>query len=1163
MAFVHLHIHTEYSLEDGLVKLPSLMKKSGEAGLPAMAVTDQHNLFSAVKFYTQARAAGLKPILGADIRIWHQDNANESSRLVLLCQDHQGFLNLSALLSKAYQEGHVKGVPMLNLDWLEGYTDGLICLTGGDEGMLTPLLTKPPALDKAVTHFKRLFPDRLYIELVRLGRDNEEILIERSINAARKFDLPVVATNDVRFLNKEDFDAHEARVCIGRGETLGDPRRSQDYTPEQYVKTADEMQALFDDIPSAITNTLEIAKKCNYEMDLGNHYLPDFPVPAGMTTGEFLVQESYKGLELRFEALYPAKADQEKHKAAYWDRLQIELDVINNMGFPGYFLIVADFIMWAKDNEVPVGPGRGSGAGSLVAYALKITDLDPLAYDLLFERFLNPERVSLPDFDVDFCMVGRDKVINYVSEHYGRDHVSQIITFGTMAAKGVVRDVGRILGLPYGLVDGLSKLIPFDLKMTLTKALEQEPRLKERYDNEEEVKSIFDLALQLEGTVRNVGKHAGGVVIGPKPLPEYTPVYAESNGASIVSQFDMNDVENVGMVKFDFLGLKTLTVIDYALKNIKRYDGQVIDINQIPLDDGATYELLKQAQTTAVFQLESRGMKELIKKLKPDTFEDIVALVALFRPGPLNSGMVDDFVNRKHGRAAVSYPHPDLEEALKPTYGVIVYQEQVMQIAQVLAGYSLGGADMLRRAMGKKKAEEMAKQRAIFTQGAKDTKNLSQEEAGAIFDLMEKFAEYGFNKSHSAAYALIAYQTAWLKAHYPAAFMAAVMSADLENTDKIINLTSECHQMDLAVLPPDVKSSFIDFTVIDLKTIRYGLGAIKGVGNAALESVIQSRNNSTTYKDLFDFCCKVDIKKLSSRVLKALTHAGAFDSLAGQTGHRASLQATIPDAIKVAKQHHKNGVSGQSDLFSESDETAQYALQQVEPDSKQDMLAMEKAVLGIYISGHPIDDYKKELANFVPKCIIDLDVPASVGYQKVEKNVVTAGLIVDVRNIVTKRGGRMAILTIDDSTGRIDVRLFEETLLRYEALLKKDSLIVVKGKVSMDNFSGTAVVAAQEVLNIDGARASFLKALHIYPILNSNNELTSEIKQDINNLSLAISKGITPFKNGPTKVVFHYQNNVAYCQMELGREWYLTVTNDCISNLRQLDSVSSIHLEYS
>ena len=995
--FVNLHLHTDYSLVDGLVRIKPLVKAAAASGMPAIAITDQHNLFGAVKLYSAAMQAGVKPILGADIRLRDSSDSKKSLRMVLLCSTMEGYHNLSRLISRAYTEGQHLGVPMLEPEWLDGQTDGLICLSGGREGLLGRDLLggRQTEAEQLARHWMQLFPDRFYLELVRTGRDDEERYIQQALQLASELDLPVVATNDVRFLTPDQFEAHEAKVCINEGRLLDDPRRPRMYSEQQYLRSPEEMVRLFADIPEAITNTVEIAKRCNVELTLGEHYLPDFPVPDGMTLAEFFSKESFEGLAERLPVLFPDEAEREQKRPEYESRLQIELDVINEMGFPGYFLIVADFIRWAKNNGVPVGPGRGSGAGSLVAYALKITDIDPLQYDLLFERFLNPERVSLPDFDVDFCMDGRDRVIDYVSRHYGRDHVSQIITFGTMAAKAVLRDVGRVLGHPYGMVDQLAKLVPFELKMTLSKALEQEPQLKERYDKEEDVRTLIDLALQLEGLTRNVGKHAGGVVIAPKKLTDYTPLYCEQNGAGLVSQYDKDDVESVGLVKFDFLGLKTLTVIDWAVKNVKAMlsadEADKIDITLLPLDDKPSYDLLKRCETTAVFQLESRGMKELIKRLQPDNFEDIIALVALFRPGPLQSGMVDDFVNRKHGRAKVDYPHPDLEPVLKPTYGVIVYQEQVMQIAQVLAGYSLGEADMLRRAMGKKKPEEMAKQRQIFLEGAKN-RGIEENTAGPIFDLMEKFAEYGFNKSHSAAYALVAYQTAWLKAHYPAAFMAAVLSADMDNTDKVVGLIDECRDMNLTVLPPDVNFSKIQFTVENETTIRYGMGAIKGVGESALAGIVSEREQGEAFTSLFDFCRRVELKKINRRVMESLVKAGAFDSLGG---HRASLESSLSRAMQIAEQHRRDAASGQNDLFglaepSHADQPQTDLLEDVPEWQEEQLLRAEKETLGLYLSGHPIDRYAAELAQFIPKKISELDAPESKGYQRNEIPLLTA-----------------------------------------------------------------------------------------------------------------------------------------------------------------------------
>jgi len=1156
--FVHLHLHTDYSLVDGLVRVKPLIKAVVDAGMPAVAVTDQHNLFAAVKIYKAAQQSGVKPIIAADLRLRDPNEPKKSRRFVLLCQNTEGYLNLSRLLSRAYMEGQHLGVPMLELDWLDGQTDGLICLAGGREGLLGKALLNHLSADveRITRHWQNLFPDRFYLELVRTGREDEERYIQAALDLAVSHHLPVVATNDVRFLEPEQFEAHEAKVCVSEGRLLDDPRRARNYSDQQYLKTPAQMVELFSDIPEAIENTIEIAKRCNAQLTLGEHYLPDFPIPDGMTIEEFFSQESYEGLEERLPVLFPDAADLEENRKEYEDRLQVELDVINEMGFPGYFLIVADFIKWSKDNEVPVGPGRGSGAGSLVAYALKITDIDPLEYDLLFERFLNPERVSLPDFDIDFCMEGRDRVIEYVSQHYGRDHVSQIITFGTMAAKAVIRDVGRVLGFPFGLVDGLAKLVPFEIKMTLTKALEQEPLLQERYDKEEDVKTLIDLALQLEGLTRNVGKHAGGVVIAPKTLTEYTPIYCEQNGASLVAQYDKDDVEDVGLVKFDFLGLKTLTVIDWAVKNVKEMlpedEADKIDITQIPLDDKPSYDLLKRAETTAVFQLESRGMKELIKRLQPDTFEDIVALVALFRPGPLQSGMVDDFVNRKHGRAKVDYPHPDLEPVLKPTYGVIVYQEQVMQIAQVLAGYSLGGADMLRRAMGKKKPEEMAKQRELFLDGAQN-RGIDEKTAGPIFDLMEKFAEYGFNKSHSAAYALVAYQTAWLKAHYPAAFMAAVLSADMDNTDKVVGLIDDCRDLGLNVLPPDVNNSKIQFTVADEKSIRYGLGAIKGVGEAALTGIVSERAQGKEFSSLYDFCQRVDMKKVNRRVMDSLVKSGAFDSLGG---HRASLEASISKALHIAGQHKDNSDSGQNDMFGlltvDEEEHVEEPLLQAPEWSEEQLLIAEKETLGLYLSGHPIDRYIEELSRFIPKKISDLDAPESKGYKRNEISVITAGLIVAIRTMKGRNGGRMAFITLDDQTARLEVRVFAEVYEQYQTLLQPDKLVVIQGKIGQDNFTGGLAATAESVYDIARAREMCGKAL----VVNIESDGSDEWVQSLQHT-------LTPYKEGLTVLEIDYKNTNARTLIRLGDDWKIVPSDALLSDLAALPMVSAVRMKYS
>ncbi|MEN9527984.1 MAG: hypothetical protein RLY56_1935, partial [Pseudomonadota bacterium] len=833
-AFVHLRLHTEYSLVDSVVRIPELVARVAELGMPAVAVTDEHNLFAMVKFYREALSKGVKPIIGVDLQIREPGERTPASRLTLLCMNDAGYRRLTRLVSRAYLEGQQRGAPRIDREWLTPEsTEGLIALSGGREGDVGRALQQGKTAEARglIEFWKGLFPDRYYLEVTRTGRDEDEALVASTVTLAIETALPIVATNDVRFLSPDDFESHEARVCIHEGALLADAARPRHYTREQYLRSPQEMAERFADLPEAIENSVEIAKRCSLVLQLGESRLPIYPVPEGQTTEAFLRAESARGLQQRLTRL--GNVDHDTYRA----RLQTELEVICAMGFAGYFLIVADFIRWARGNGVPVGPGRGSGAGSLVAYSLGITDIDPLQYDLLFERFLNPERVSMPDFDVDFCMDGRDRVIEYVADKYGRTRVSQIITYGTMAAKAVVRDTGRVLGLGYGYVDKIAKLIPFELDITLDSALEKEPELKRLYKEEDEVRNLIDLAKSLEGLTRNAGKHAGGVVIAPSVLEDFTPLYCEEGGGSVVTQFDKDDVEAAGLVKFDFLGLRTLTVIDHAVRTInavraKRGEAP-LDIADLPMDDAATFQLLKNCETTAVFQLESRGMKDLVRRLQPDRFEDIVALVALFRPGPLQSGMVDDFIARKHGRidGPIDYLHPSLEPVLRPTYGVILYQEQVMQIAQVLAGYTLGGADMLRRAMGKKKPEEMAKQRGKFVEGSVE-RGVPEAQAAHIFDLMEKFAGYGFNKSHSAAYALLSYQTGWLKAHHPEAFMAAVLSADMAHTDKVVTLKDECDRMGITVLPPDVNSSAYAFEVAGERQVRYGLGAIRGVGEA-------------------------------------------------------------------------------------------------------------------------------------------------------------------------------------------------------------------------------------------------------------------------------------------------------------------------------------------
>ncbi|MEN8259000.1 MAG: DNA polymerase III subunit alpha [Pseudomonadota bacterium] len=1161
--FIHLRIHTEYSLIDGIVRIKPLTKRLVELGLPAAAITDQSNLFSLVKFYRAAMAAGVKPICGADVSVYNEKEPASPYRMTLLVQNQPGYITLTELISNAYQKGQHQGVPMLRKEWLESKNDGLIALSGakaGDAGRAIRVGNVDEARS-ALVKWSEVFKDRFYIELQRTGKPEEESYIDEAVNLAAELGLPVVATNDVRFLFRDEFEAHEARVCIHQGRVLDDSRRPREYKDAQYLRSAEEMATLFSDIPEALENTVEIAKRCNLELRLGKNYLPDFPVPGSMGLDDYFVEMSKKGLAERLAEYPPAgTGTPEESIKVYEDRLEMEMQVIRQMGFPGYFMIVADFIQWAKNNGIPVGPGRGSGAGSLVAYVLKITDLDPIEFDLLFERFLNPERVSMPDFDVDFCMEGRDRVIDYVASRYGRNRVSQIITYGSMAAKAVVRDVGRVLGHPYGFVDKLAKLIPFEIGMTLDKALAESEELRESYEKEEEVKTLIDLAKSLEGIARNAGKHAGGVVISPSALTDFAPLYCEQGGGNLVTQFDKDDVEAVGLVKFDFLGLRTLTIIDWALQTINQQlaqDGKPpVDISKIPRDDEATYKLLRNSATTAVFQLESRGMKELIRKLRPDCFDDIVALVALFRPGPLDSGMVDDYINVKHGKPA-GYAHPKLKPILKPTNGVILYQEQVMQIARDLAGYTLGGADLLRRAMGKKKPEEMAKQRAIFTEGAV-ANGIEQSVATYIFDLMEKFAGYGFNKSHSAAYALLAYQTAWLKTHYPAAFMAAVLSSDMDNTDKVVILIEECRDMKLEILPPNLNVSNYRFTVQSLSEIVYGLGAIKGVGQNAIDDVLGERNRGGPFLGLYDLCKRVDLRKVNRRVLEALIRSGALDVFGT---NRAAHLAELPVALKVAEQHGHMTLTGQNDLFgfsvieSESDSADAYTVE-AGSWSEEERLAAEKATLGLYLTGHPIARYQQELAHFTSGTIAALLEEVERARGRAEGRV--AGLVVELRTRQTKQGKRMGFATVDDRTGRMEVAVFTDIFEQYKDLLVKDTLLVAEGALNIDDFSGMLRLTAERLHSIEQARSAFARCLEIqWPCEGTDHK--KNVKETVEGLH----KILQPFIGGRCPIAVYYCSGAARSVIQFGDHWRVHPTDELLVRLEKFLGHGRFRLEYA
>jgi DNA polymerase-3 subunit alpha len=1137
---------------DGLAKIGPINKRVGELGYPALALTDQMNLCGLVRFYGDAHGKGLKPIVGTDIWVQSEELGEQQFRLTLLAMDNTGYQNITLLISKAYERGHVQHRPVVDKAWLAEHSEGVIVLSGGREGDVGIALLKgnQALAEQCLEFYRQYFPDRYYLELLRTGRPDEESYLHMAVALAGQEGLPVVATNEVVFLDKDDFDAHEIRVAIHDGYTLEDKRRPRRYSPEQYLKSPAEMAELFADIPEALENSVEIAKRCNVTVRLGEYFLPDFPT-GDMSIEDYLVKCSQEGLEDRLAFLFPDPAVRAEKRGEYDERLRIELEVINQMGFPGYFLIVMEFIQWSKDNGIPVGPGRGSGAGSLVAYALKITDLDPLEFDLLFERFLNPERVSMPDFDIDFCMDRRDEVIDHVAELYGREAVSQIITFGTMAAKAVVRDVGRVLGHPYGFVDRISKLIPPDPGMTLAKAFEVEPKLPELYDQDEEVRALIDMARALEGVTRNAGKHAGGVVIAPTRITDFSPLYCDEHGRNPVTQFDKNDVEYAGLVKFDFLGLRTLTIIDWALGMINprlaKEGKPAVDIAAIPLDDKDSFKLLKRHETTAVFQLESRGMKDLIKRLQPDCFEDMIALVALFRPGPLQSGMVDNFIDRKHGREAISYPdeqwqHESLKPILEPTYGIILYQEQVMQIAQVLAGYSLGGADLLRRAMGKKKPEEMAKQRAGFEEGAR-ANGIDGELAIKIFDLVEKFAGYGFNKSHSAAYALVSYQTLWLKTHYPAEFMAAVMTADMDNTDKVVTLVDECQRMGLTLLPPDVNSGRYRFTVNEDGHIVYGIGAIKGVGEAPIEAILEAREQGGPFRDLFDFCNRVDLKRLNKRVMEKLILSGAMDRLGP---HRASLMATLEEAMKAADQHARAEALGQGDMFGVlvEEENIEHAFADVAPWPDQVWLEGERDTLGLYLTGHPINQYGKELRHYTSGRLNEVQPTGR------DRTTTVAGLVIAARVMTTKRGNRMGILTLDDKSGRLDVTLFSDALERYESLLEKDKILVISGQVSFDDFSGGLKMSAREVLDISDARERFARGVQL-------NIDKSQIDQGFFTQLLDI---LTPVRAGVCPVRVTYHRPGARAQLQLGTEWRVTPTDAMLASLKALLGQDKVEL---
>ena len=1186
-SFVHLRLHSEYSISDGLVRVDEAVVAAQRDAMPALALTDLNNFFGLIKFYKAARGAGLKPIVGCDVFVTNDADRERPYRMLLLCQSIAGYLLLCRLLSRAYLENQHRGRAEVRREWFHHGTGGLIALSGahlGDVGSAVASGNVAQARQFA-REWASLFNNRYYIEVQRAGFADEEHYIHAATQLAAELALPVVATHPVQFLSAEDFKAHEARVCIAEGYVLNDKRRAKQFTAQQYFKTQAEMAELFADLPEALQNSVEIARRCNLSLVLGKPRLPDFPTPNGESLDEFLRVVSERGLHQRMLKLFPDEIEREAKMQEYTERLDFEIKTIIKMGFPGYFLIVADFIRWAKRHSVPVGPGRGSGAGSLVAYSLGITDLDPLRYGLLFERFLNPERVSMPDFDVDFCQDGRERVIEYVKQKYGAASVAQIATFGTMASKAVIRDVGRVMDFPYGLCDRLSKAIPLEgvKPVSLKKAREMEPEINSIAESEEGVPELLELAGRLEDLTRNVGMHAGGVLIAPGQLTDFCPLYCADSGTSVVSQFDKDDVESIGLVKFDFLGLRTLTILDWAMRHIKRLqkqglrtevgglseatspqslalspvftqssvpDPQSFSLETLPLDDVATYDLLKKANTTAIFQLESRGMKDMLKSAKPDRFEDIIALVALYRPGPMD--LIPDFVRRKHGEK-FDYPHPAVEPVLRETYGIMVYQEQVMQMAQLVGGYSLGAADLLRRAMGKKNADEMAQQREIFVSGALKG-GTSKEQAGNLFDLMEKFAGYGFNKSHAAAYALVAYQTAYLKAHHPAAFMAATLSGDLDNTDKVRTFYVDTLQQNIRILPPDVNSSGYVFSPVDETTIAYGLGAIKGTGEAAIANIVKAREQGA-FKDLFDFCRRVDKRIVNRRTVEALICAGAFDGL---NNHRASLMASVDAALGSADQQAR--AVNQNSLF-EHDEadialTVKYA--DVARWRLREQLAQEKSSLGFYLGGHPYQEYAEELANFIKVKLSDL-TPQFVnqsngsigGSRQISRRgvpVVLAGIVAGIRIQQTRRG-RMAVVMLDDGSAQVELTLFNEIYEANRPWIREDELLVVRGKASIDEYSGNVRVSGDELFDFASARSNFAQQL---ALRCNGNASVAQLK-----------KLFTPYRDGKCPVQINYRNDNATCQLRLGEDWQVTLHDDLLRDLRALLQEENVKVIYS
>ena len=1127
--FVHLRLHTEYSVADGTCRIDDVVKRAVEFSQPALAITDIHNLFGAVKFYSASRHSGVQPILGAEVHLTLSDISITAAncKILLLVQSQKGYLNLCELLTRSWIQQDVKShQPTVKWDWLAELSEGLIFLSGGQLGHIGQnlLLGNEEQAEKICNDLSRLFPNRFYVELQRAGRANEERYIASAVALASRLNLPVVATHPVQFLEAQDYEAHEARVCISQGEILGNSKRLRLFTREQYFKSSEEMKALFADIPSAIINTVNIAKRCHMQLSLGKPQLPEYPTPLedGQTIpiDVYFRQVSQAGLSERLNKLFPSAHDRLEAQVSYEARLEFEIQTILKMGFPGYFLIVSDFINWAKNNGCPVGPGRGSGAGSLVAYSLKITDLDPLRYGLLFERFLNPERVSMPDFDIDFCQTNRDRVIDYVKEKYGRGAVSQIVTFGTMAARAAIRDVGRTLDMSYPFCDGLSKLIPNKpgQHITIALAMEQEPLLAQRYANEDEVKILLNLAQNLEGLTRNVGMHAGGVLIAPGKLTDFCPLYQQSGSPSSVSQFDKDDVEAVGLVKFDFLGLATLTILENAKNLIVKKEGVSShwSLDDIPLDDAITYKLFSEGRTEAVFQFESRGMQAMLKDAKPSRLEDLIILNALFRPGPM--ALIPSFVARKHGREPVVYPHPLVADVLEETYGIMVYQEQVMQTAQILGGYSLGGADLLRRAMGKKKADEMALHRSVFRQGA-EKNSISTDQADAIFDLMEEFAGYGFNKSHAAAYSLLAYQTAWIKVHHTAEFFCANMTVEMGDTDKLKILFDDAVSFGISFENPNINTGDYVFIPLGGQKISYGLGAVKGTGQLAIAEIVEVRRVGGNFTSLFDFCTRVDRTKVNKRSVEALIKSGAFDCISGD---RSSVLSSVDLAWDYAQSQANN--LHQVGLFDAGHgaHSQEPPLKSATPWTIRERLTHEKSALGFHLSGHLFEEYAVEVRKFIKTSLQTLT--------EAKESQWVVGMVKNQRFINTTRG-KLYIFELDDMSEVLEISTDENIFNANKDKIQEDQILVAQVKVQSDRRDPTQLrLSLIQSLNLTEARCKFGKYLQcnlqedlrdLEEIIHIDHHKTQDTNSNLNSSS--------PVKGLGVRIVFQLQ----HCEAEI------------------------------